>query len=133
MGFPFFLAIRFLRGSQQEKALSVMIKVCFMSIFIAVASLTLIAAIMNGFEKETYKKLQGIHADLTLSGRNKPLQYGKLVSVIEKEFPEVIAISPTSYGQVLLSHNEQTQICLMKITIFKNISLCCECQCMNRD
>ena len=58
--------------------ISVMIKICFLSILIGTCALTLVAAIMKGFETATHKKLQGVHADITINAYDKAIDYAKL-------------------------------------------------------
>ncbi len=119
MPLPFLLAFRFLRSSGQEKTISVMLKICFFSILIGTCALTLVAAIMNGFEQATYKKLQGIHADITINAYDQAIDYEKLKKVIEEEYADTIAaVSPTSIHQVIIQNSSQEHpqytICLLK-------------------
>lgn len=98
-----FLALKFLLNIKNEKSISTMIKICFISIFISSFALTLICAIMNGFEKATYKKLQGVHSDIIINSRIQEINFEKLNPVLLKEFNNYIkAASPFSVGQVIL-------------------------------
>lgn len=113
------LALRFLKSSAQEKTISVMIKICFLSILVGTCALTLVAAIMRGFEQATSRKLQGIHADLTINAHDKAIKYAKLKKVLMDEFADTIeAISPTSMHHVIIHNkrNEQKEfaLCLLK-------------------
>lgn len=112
------LALRFLRSSAQEKTISVMIKICFFSILIGTCALTLVAAIMNGFEQATAKKLQGIHADITIHSHEHAIDYEKLKNVLDTEYADTIkAASPTSMHQVVVSSSCEAReytICLLK-------------------
>ncbi|MBA3953688.1 ABC transporter permease, partial [Candidatus Dependentiae bacterium] len=101
--FPLLLATRFIRSSSNEKSLSLMIRVCFISILVATFALTLVAAIMNGFEKATHAKLKSIHADGTLTSRGHALDYSKLSQVLKQEFKDsILAASPVAFGQLLI-------------------------------
>ncbi len=113
------LALRFLRSSSQEKTISVMIKICFFSILIGTCALTLVAAIMNGFEEATSKKLQGIHSDITINAYDQAIDYEKLKKVLDTEYANTIqAASPTSINQIIIqTSSNETQaytICLLK-------------------
>jgi lipoprotein-releasing system permease protein len=111
------LALRFLYSPHQEKTISIMLKVCFFSVLIGTFALTLIAAIMSGFEKATYKKLQGVHADLTIDAYDKALDFARLSEVLKKEYAaSVEAFSPTNVIQVLIHNKDQQsgQISILK-------------------
>ncbi|MBA3751782.1 ABC transporter permease [Candidatus Dependentiae bacterium] len=113
------LAFRFLAYSTTEKNISSMIKICFFSILIGTFSLALVSAIMNGFEKETYKKLQGIHADVLIDAGTKSIDYIKIKQVLTKEYSStILASSPTAFSHVLLSHDgadsSYNHLCILK-------------------
>lgn len=115
------LALRFLRNPHQEKALSSMIKICFIGICIGTFALTLVAAIMNGFEKATHQKLQSIHADITIQSQGKPLNFEKLKQVLTQEFSaDIEALSPSSTNQVVIQ-SQQKQHQTQNLVILKGI------------
>lgn len=102
------LALRFLSGAHKEKNISVMIKVCFLSILISTFALTLIVSVMKGFEKATHDKLQGIHSDLIMRAHGQPIDFDKLKNVIDKEFNNsIIAIAPSSIAQVIIQPGDK--------------------------
>ena len=101
--FPLFLARRFLQSSGQEKNISTMIKVCFTGIMIGTFSLTLVVAIMNGFESATHEKLQGIHSDIIIKAHGAPIAYDKVRTVLLSEFKQTIkAVSPYALGHAMI-------------------------------
>ena len=103
MPLPLLLALRFLRSSGQEKNISTLVGICFFSILIGTCALTLIAAIMNGFEQATSDKLQGVHADITINAGDQAIDYPKLKKVLMAEYATTIkAMSPTSIRQIIL-------------------------------
>lgn len=89
------IAYRLAKTASHERTLSTMIKLCFSSMLLGAAALTMVVAIMNGLHSATFKSIQGVHADLMIRSRT-PLNYPKIKTVIEKEFPEVSALSPLS-------------------------------------
>lgn len=110
MKLTLFLAKKFLYGSRDRRSFSVMVKICFAGIFIGTFALTLVAAIMNGFEHATYEKLQGIHADLIIKGYGQALNFEKIAHVINKEFANFIdGVSPTSLSQIII-RNPKTEL-----------------------
>lgn len=110
------LAWRFLKSSRDEKSISVMIKICFISILLSTFALTLVAAIMNGYEHATHEKLKGIHADVIITARGKSIDFKKLKEVIDTEFQGIVAcISPVALSQVIIQGNkESTTLCVLK-------------------
>lgn len=105
------LAIKYLFTSYSEKNIGTMIKICSISIIISTFSLSLITAIMNGFEKGTRDKLQGIHSDLIIYSSNfLPLDYDKIDSMLKQDFGKYIeAIAPQASSQVLVQNLENKQ------------------------
>ncbi len=124
MRLPLLLAFRFLKSSSQEHAISTMLSICFISIVLGTGSLTLVAAIMKGFEAATHKKLKGVHSDLIIDASGKPLMYAKLREVLKTEYNDTIAASsPTSLHHVMIqasstkgqeSNSLESSICLLK-------------------
>ncbi len=106
-----FFAYRFFKSSTHERSISSMMLVCFLALMIGSFSLTLVLAIMNGFEQETHKKLQGIHSDIIVRAHGKSLAYEKIRSVLKQEFADVIAeITPYAFGHVLVQFGKEADI-----------------------
>jgi lipoprotein-releasing system permease protein len=98
----FFLAQKILKNTAYNAGLSTMTLVCFAGIFIGTLSLTLVTAIMNGFEYAIHEKMQGIHSSITIDGYGENLDMHALTRVLRNEFPEIVAISPHTTRHVLL-------------------------------
>jgi lipoprotein-releasing system permease protein len=113
------LAWRYLRGSQRTKTISTVMYVVFLSIMIGAAALTLTIAIMQGFEKATYERLQSIHAQVIIRGFGQPLALQTLHTVLSQEFPEVAYTSPNAMHQVILQDPRTDEI--TTIVAFKGI------------
>lgn len=119
MRLPLLLAFRFLKSSSQEHSISTMLKICFISIVLGTGSLTLVAAIMKGFEAATHTKLKGVHADLIIDASGKGINYPKLQDVLSSEYADSIAASsPTSLHHVML------QVALPETTGLIESSIC---------
>ncbi|MFA6066022.1 MAG: FtsX-like permease family protein [Candidatus Babeliaceae bacterium] len=103
------LAISFLRLRAQEKTISLMIIMCCVSIFVASGALALIMAIMNGFEYETQRRMQGIHPDITIRApASVEIDFAKLSTMALQEFGESIqAITPYATAHALLQSEVQ--------------------------
>ncbi len=111
------LALAQVFNTSQQKSLSIMVKLSYIALTIGSFALTLVVGIMNGFQKETSKKLQGIHADIIMKSSTGALDYKKLIEVINHEFiHDVKATSPQAIAHALITNQEQT--------LFSPLSLC---------
>ncbi len=99
---PLLITWRYLMGARKEKNISIMVVICFLGIFIGAFALALVASIMNGFEKATHQKLQSIHSQIIMRSMGNELDADKVSTVLQNEFPEVFAFSPSSYKQIIL-------------------------------
>lgn len=107
MSVSFFLALKFLKSARSESNVSLMIKISFFSIMIGTLGLALIIAITNGFEKETYKKLQGLHSDLIVTAQGAQIDFEKVKKVLNKEFKDSIcAISGIANGHAIIQNDK---------------------------
>jgi lipoprotein-releasing system permease protein len=115
--FSLMLAWRYILGSGHQKNIGSMVKICFISICIGSFSLALVTAIMNGFEKATHEKIQGIQAQITMRSSHDCLDEQAVSEVLEKEFPSIEAFSPTSVRQVIIQKqlsDDITNVALLK-------------------
>jgi len=103
-----FLAWRYITGSAYEKSITTMIRICFLSILIGSFALALVSAVMHGYEEVVYKKMQGIHAQLTIRGYGDQLNVPAISTIIQKQFPEVTGLSPHAVQYVIVQQ-EDTQ------------------------
>lgn len=114
----FFLAQRILLKNVYQKSISTVTIICFFGIFIGTFSLALITAIMNGFEVAIHKKMQSIHPTIIIESYRNNINIDVLQRVLTKEFPEIIAFSPTAEHHVLLqtdrSSDEMPSVAMIK-------------------
>lgn len=97
------LAWRYLLQSAYEKSSSIMVKVCFLSIFIGSFALGLVMAVMQGFEVVTHEKMQGIHAQAIIQAHNdESLDLNALNKLLNEEFPDVIGATPSSTEHAII-------------------------------
>ncbi len=109
------LAWRYLRQTAHEPGSSTMIKIVFLSIAIGSFALALVTAIMHGFEVVVHEKMQGIHAQLAIRSTENPIDMDRLTPVLEKEFPQITAISPSAEEHILLQPTNQENVAVMVI------------------
>lgn len=98
----FFLAQKIIKNTAYQKGISTMTLVCFIGIFIGTLSLTLVAAIMNGFEHAIHEKMQGIHSSIIIDGYGENIDIQALTPVLHNEFPSIAAFSPHTTQHALL-------------------------------
>jgi lipoprotein-releasing system permease protein len=117
----FLIARRYLAGTRSEKNISLMVMICFIGICIGSFALALITSIMNGFEKATYEKMQGIHAQITIASRGENLNIAEISKVLAEEFPSIAAVSPSALKQVIIQHQSGDDQAATTIGIMKGI------------
>lgn len=103
---PLLLAWRYLYTARQEKTLATMVKICFLGIAIATFCLTLVATIMRGFEKETYKTIQGCQASLTMQANGSHLAIENIEKVFKNEFPN-LCYSPIDLQYIMIQDRKE--------------------------
>jgi lipoprotein-releasing system permease protein len=105
-----FLAWRFIRGTR-EGSIRLMMQICFLGIALGTFALTLVAAIMNGFEKETHRKLQGINTDIIMRASGKPLDYDKIAQLMQRDYGTIVAAtSPQALGHALITPDNSQEM-----------------------
>lgn len=109
MNVSWLLGWRYLIGARYEKNISLMIIICFCGIFIGTLALALVASVMNGFEKVTHQKLQGIHSQIIMRSYGNELNAPAIETVL-KTIPEVQSYSPTAYKQVIIQNPDSDDI-----------------------
>lgn len=85
-----------------------MVVLCFVGIFISTFSLSLVLAIMSGFEKGTHEKLRSIHPQIIMQPYSGTINFSRVQEVIDKEFPMITASSPTAHAQALLVSKKES-------------------------
>ncbi|HZW61054.1 MAG TPA: FtsX-like permease family protein [Candidatus Babeliales bacterium] len=98
------LAWRYLQGTEQERNISIMVKICFGGILIGTFALALTLFVMHGFEQITHEKLRNIHAQVIIRAYGDTLNVNHLASVLESEFPQIEAWSPTTLKQAIIQN-----------------------------
>lgn len=121
---PLFLAHRLLFSKNYSYSIKIVSWVCFSTIAISSFALTLIIAIMQGFETATEERLQSIHPQIIIQSLNNDyLDFIKIKKYLKNNFPEILAISPNTskHGTI---HNPQlsNNIELDNIVLIKGVN-----------
>jgi lipoprotein-releasing system permease protein len=103
MGYEFFIGKRYLRAKRKQVFVSIITFISIFGIFLGVAALIIVLAVMNGFERDLRTKILGIraHIELTadINGSMKNYQeVRKTVSGVEG----VVASTPFIFTQAMV-------------------------------
>ncbi len=108
------LSSKYLKFKKKDRNIALMIKVCFLGIFIGTFSLMLTLIIMNGFEKTIHDKMQGINSQVIIYAPGNKLDYENMKNALLDEFDEIEAVSGSSLHQVLINQNKTQSILFLK-------------------
>jgi len=102
------LAWRYLTNKKHNTRMKIMLFICFFGIFVGSFSLSLVLAIMNGFQNATHQQLKSINPELELHAFGQELEVDSLYAIIQNEFPEIIAAGSydTQQGLVFTSYQD---------------------------
>jgi len=96
------LAWRYLRKSADSSTSSAMTSICFLSMLIGAFALTLVSAIMNGFEHSMHAKMQGIHANIIISGSGQHLNVAAIQQRATQLCPQIKASTPSTTEHAII-------------------------------
>ena len=102
--YELFISLRYLRARRKQVFVSIITFISIAGIFLGVAALIIVLAVMNGFETDLRNKILGINSHIILmehSGamRNHPRVMREVVQV-----PGVVAATPFIYSQAMLKN-----------------------------
>jgi lipoprotein-releasing system permease protein len=106
MSYELFISLRYLRAKRKQVFVSVITLLSIAGIFLGVAALIIVLAVMNGFENDLRNKILGINAHVVI------MEYGGALRnhdvVIQKISGQqgVVAATPFIYGQVMLKKGQ---------------------------
>ena len=108
MSFEFFISMRYLRARRKQIFVSIITFISIAGIFLGVAALIIVLAVMNGFENDLRNKILGINSHIVL------MQYSGMFREHEKVMHEVavidgvIASTPFIYSQAMVKSGGRT-------------------------
>jgi lipoprotein-releasing system permease protein len=106
MSYELFISLRYLRARRKQVFVSVITMFSIAGIFLGVAALIIVLAVMNGFETDLRTKILGINAHVVLMQYGGVLRdYGKVLQQVARE-KEVVAVTPFIYSQAMLKKGE---------------------------
>lgn len=103
MSYEFFISRRYMRAKRKQVFVSIITLISIFGIFLGVAALIIVLAVMNGFEEDLRTKILGIrsHIEVTTSLSAPMKDYAAVRAEIDKT-PGVIASTPFIYTQAML-------------------------------
>lgn len=107
MSFEFFMSQRYLRMKQKEGFISLITFLSVAGVAVGVMALIVVIAVMSGAEIDIREKILGIQSHMIV------MHYGGVISNVDpvmdriKDIPNVMAVTPVVYSQVMLRSSTQ--------------------------
>ncbi|MBD3349829.1 MAG: FtsX-like permease family protein [Candidatus Eisenbacteria bacterium] len=103
MSFEWFVALRYLRAKRKTRFISIITFISVAGVAVGVMALTVVLAVMNGFESEIHERIIGINAHvIVLRYGNEPIAgYEDLADRIE-DHPDAVAAAPFTYTKAVV-------------------------------
>lgn len=99
----------------KERSIRILLFLCSCGIAIGSFALVLTVGIMRGFEKETWKTMQGIHSDATINAGGHHIDYERIKTHLSTLYPTFIkGISGSSTRHVIIEHDEKMKIIFLR-------------------
>ncbi|MEN6622015.1 MAG: lipoprotein-releasing ABC transporter permease subunit [Smithella sp.] len=106
MSYEFFISKRYLRAKRKQVFVSIITFISIFGIFLGVAALIIVLAVMNGFEADLRSKILGIksHIEVTTDIVGPMKEYEKVREQIAG-VQGVVASTPFIYSQAMIRNN----------------------------
>jgi lipoprotein-releasing system permease protein len=106
MPYEFFISKRYLKAKRKQVFVSIITFISIFGIFLGVAALIIVLAVMNGFEEDLRTKILGIksHIELTTDIMGPMKNYSKVGESIATT-EGIVATTPFIYSQAMIRNN----------------------------
>ncbi|MDD5722126.1 MAG: lipoprotein-releasing ABC transporter permease subunit [Syntrophales bacterium] len=104
MSYEFFIGLRYLKAKRTHTFISVNTFISVAGIFLGVAALIIVLAVMNGFETELRDKILGINSHIVLMEYDGGMKDHAEVMKKLESIDGVVASTPFIYGQAMLKN-----------------------------
>ena len=92
-----------MQARRRETFISLITMISVFGVMLAVMTLNVVMGVMSGFEETLRDRLLGINAHIAIVRSGEPMrEYEKVIDQDDKD-TEVVAASPTIYGQVMIT------------------------------
>jgi lipoprotein-releasing system permease protein len=105
--YEFFIARRYLRAKRKQVFVSLVSFMSVAGIFLGVAALIIVLAVMNGFETDLRNKILGINSHVILTRYAGPIGDFDRVATEVAKVPGVVASTPFIYGQAMIKKDDR--------------------------
>jgi lipoprotein-releasing system permease protein len=111
--YELFISLRYLRARRKQVFVSIITFISISGIFLGVAALIIVLAVMNGFETDLRNKILGINSHIMLMEHSGAMKDYPRVMQEVVQLPGVVAATPFIYSQAMLKNgNNVTGIVL---------------------
>ncbi len=106
MPYEFFISRRYMKAKRKQVFVSIITFISIFGIFLGVAALIIVLAVMNGFEEDLRTKILGIksHIEVTANMNTPMKNYPAIREEIDKT-PGVVASTPFIYTEAMVRGN----------------------------
>jgi len=118
MSYEFFINLRYLRAKRKQVFVSIITFISIAGIFLGVAALIIVLAVMNGFETDLRDKILGINSHIVLMEYQGVMKNYPEVKRQVQAVPGVVATTPFIYSQAMLkSENSVSGVVLRGLSL----------------
>ncbi|MCD6152302.1 MAG: lipoprotein-releasing ABC transporter permease subunit [Syntrophobacterales bacterium] len=106
MSYESFIAFRYLRAKRKQAFVSLITLISIAGIFLGVAALIIVLAVMNGFETDLRNKILGVTSHIVLMKYSGQMEDYENVMKKAETIDGVAASTPFVYGQAMLKSQD---------------------------
>lgn len=106
MPYELFIGLRYLRAKRKQAFVSIITFISIAGIFLGVAALIIVLAVMNGFETELRNRILGVNSHIVLMEYGSSIKEYKEVMRQVGEVEGVVASTPFIYSQAMLRRGQ---------------------------
>ena len=107
MPYELFISLRYLRARRKQVFLSIITFISIAGIFLGVAALIIVIAVMNGFENDLRTKILGINSHVIVMDHTGGMRDSPRVMQEVSQVPGVVASTPFIYSQAMLKNGDR--------------------------
>lgn len=114
MRYELFLSLRYLRARRREVFISLITMISMVGVMIGVMTLNIVLAVMTGFEEDLRDRILGFNPHVVISSLQGFVDgYADVVDAVG-QVPDVVAVAPFVYGQVMVSAGQSVSGSLVR-------------------
>ena len=114
MRYELFLSLRYLRARRREVFISLITMISMVGVMIGVMTLNIVLAVMTGFEEDLRDRILGFNPHVVISSLQGFVDgYTDVVAAVG-QLPDVVAVAPFVYGQVMVSAGQSVSGSLVR-------------------